>query len=43
MAELRELAAGLGWTEVATHLQSGNLLFTADGSDVELSTTLTRP
>lgn len=41
MAELRGLAAGLGWTEVATHLQSGNLLFTADGSDVELSTTLT--
>ena len=27
MARLRELAEGLGWTEVATHLQSGNLLF----------------
>lgn len=41
MAGLRELATGLGWTDVATHLQSGNLLFTAVGSDVELSTTLT--
>jgi len=41
MAELRELATGLGWTEVATYLQSGNLLFTAEGGDVELSATLT--
>lgn len=41
MAELREVATDLGWTEVATHLQSGNLLFTADGSDVALSKTLT--
>ncbi len=41
MADLRELATSLGWTEVATHLQSGNLLFTAVGSDVELSKTLT--
>jgi len=41
MADLRELATGLGWTDVTTHLQSGNLLFTADASDLELSTTLT--
>ena len=40
MAELRELATGLGWTEVSTHLQSGNLLFTAEGTDAELSKTL---
>ncbi len=41
MGDLREVATGLGWTEVATHLQSGNLLFTAAGRDVELSRTLT--
>lgn len=41
MADLRELATSLGWTEVATHLQSGNLLFTADGTAAELSKTLT--
>lgn len=28
MAELRELIAGLGWTGVRTHLQSGNAVFT---------------
>jgi uncharacterized protein (DUF1697 family) len=28
MAELRELIAGLGWTDVRTHLQSGNAVFT---------------
>lgn len=28
MAELRELVAGLGWTGVRTHLQSGNVVFT---------------
>lgn len=41
MGELRALATDLGWSDVATHLQSGNLLFTADGSDVDLSGTLT--
>jgi len=40
MADLRDVATSLGWTDVATHLQSGNLLFTAQGSDVELSKTL---
>ena len=29
MAELRELAAGLGWTSVRTYLQSGNVVFEA--------------
>lgn len=41
MADLRDVATGLGWSDVATHLQSGNLLFRAEGSDVELSATLT--
>jgi uncharacterized protein (DUF1697 family) len=31
MAELRALAAGIGWKDIATYIQSGNLLFTADG------------
>jgi uncharacterized protein (DUF1697 family) len=31
MAELRALCAGLGWRDAATYIQSGNLVFTADG------------
>jgi uncharacterized protein (DUF1697 family) len=31
MAELRTLCAELGWTEVATYIQSGNVVFTAPG------------
>ena len=27
MADLKEVAAGLGWTDVETYVQSGNLLF----------------
>ena len=30
MAELRALCEGLGWTEVATYIQSGNVVFSAD-------------
>jgi uncharacterized protein (DUF1697 family) len=30
MARLRELATGLGWSDVATHLNSGNLLLSTD-------------
>ncbi|MGH3621597.1 MAG: DUF1697 domain-containing protein [Sciscionella sp.] len=38
MAELRELLAGLGHTDVRTHLQSGNVVFGAAGTDsVELA------
>ncbi len=33
MAELRELVAGLGFLDVASHLQSGNLVFSAPGSE----------
>lgn len=35
MAGLRGVAAGLGWSEVATHLQSGNLLFASTDQDEE--------
>lgn len=31
MAELRTLCAGLGWADVATYIQSGNVVFTASG------------
>lgn len=31
MGRLREVASALGWADVTTHLQSGNLLFRADG------------
>ncbi len=34
MVGLRDVAAGLGWTDAVTHLQSGNLLFTSDLDDV---------
>jgi len=32
MADLRALCAGLGWTDVATYIQSGNVVFSATGS-----------
>jgi uncharacterized protein (DUF1697 family) len=32
MAELRALCAGLGWRDVATYIQSGNVVFIADGT-----------
>lgn len=41
MARLRELADGLGWTDVATHLQSGNLLFTSRLADQDAAAELT--
>jgi uncharacterized protein (DUF1697 family) len=33
MADLRELLSGLGYTDVRTHLQSGNAVFTSPSSD----------
>ncbi len=33
MADLRLIAAELGYTDVSTYIQSGNLLFTSDGDD----------
>ncbi len=35
MAGLREVASSLGWTDVATHLQSGNLIFASPAGDRE--------
>lgn len=40
MADLRKLAEGLGWNEVATYIQSGNLVFTAEGKPTELEAEL---
>ena len=40
MAQLREIAAGLGWGDVATYIQSGNLVFSAEGDPVELASAL---
>lgn len=36
MAELRSLAAGLGWQDVQTYIQSGNLMFAATGTAAKL-------
>jgi uncharacterized protein (DUF1697 family) len=33
MADLRQIAADLGYTDVSTYIQSGNLLFAADEDD----------
>ena len=40
MAALRTLAEGLGWSDVATYIQSGNLVFSADGKAEALETRL---
>lgn len=40
MADLRDLATDLGWKSVTTHLNSGNLIFTADSPPDELITRL---
>ena len=40
MAELRALCAELGWEDVETYIQSGNLAFTAAGSAVALEARL---
>ena len=32
MAELRSLCEEIGWTDVATYIQSGNVIFSASGS-----------
>jgi len=42
MAELRALAEGLGHSEVATYIQSGNLVFTASGTAAKHETALER-
>ena len=42
MAELRSLAEGLGWQQVATYIQSGNLLFAATGKPASFEAALER-
>ena len=42
MAELRALAEGLSWRDVRTVIQSGNLLFTAAGTEDKQATALER-
>ena len=40
MAELRALCGELGWTNVATYIQSGNVVFDADCSPIEAEAAL---
>jgi uncharacterized protein (DUF1697 family) len=40
MAELRELCATIGWQNVATYIQSGNIVFTAAGKPQAIETGL---
>jgi uncharacterized protein (DUF1697 family) len=40
MSDLRNIATGLGWTEVSTHLQSGNLLLTSVRSPAAVGSAL---
>ncbi|MET0692920.1 MAG: DUF1697 domain-containing protein [Propionibacteriaceae bacterium] len=40
MPRLRAMAEGLGYGEVRTYINSGNLLFTATGTDLELTEVL---
>jgi uncharacterized protein (DUF1697 family) len=42
MPELRELAAALGWADVQSYLQSGNLVFRAGSSPQQLAVELER-
>ncbi len=42
MAELREVCAGLGWRDVQTYIQSGNVVFEADGEPAALEAALER-
>ena len=42
MAELRALCAELGWRDVETYIQSGNVVFAADGKPAELEAALER-
>lgn len=40
MADLRALCAGLGWEDVATYIQSGNVVFAAKGAPKALEARL---
>jgi hypothetical protein len=36
MADLRKVVLGLGYTDVATYIQSGNVVFTSEEADTEM-------
>ena len=40
MNELRAISEGLGWKQVSTYIQSGNLVFSAEGKPAELEKSL---
>lgn len=40
MAALRDVCTSLGWRDVATYIQSGNVVFQADAAAVELEASL---
>ncbi len=40
MAELRVLCADLGWRDVGTYIQSGNVVFAAEGAQADLESAL---
>jgi uncharacterized protein (DUF1697 family) len=40
MADLRTLCTALGWQEVRTYIQSGNIVFQAEGASTDLETRL---
>jgi uncharacterized protein (DUF1697 family) len=40
MAELREVCAALGWSNVATYIQSGNVVFDSEDSPASLESAL---
>jgi len=42
MAELREVCKGLGWEDVQTYIQSGNIIFAAGGKPPALESDLER-
>ena len=42
MAELRSLCAEIGWRDVETYIQSGNVVFTSSASPVALQTEIER-
>jgi uncharacterized protein (DUF1697 family) len=41
MAELRDVCSDMSWQDVATYIQSGNILFSANGSMANLEKALT--
>ena len=42
MAELRALCGAIGWQDVATYIQSGNIVFSAEDKPAELEAALER-